>query len=430
MLEILAIICLGGFLLIAKRSVVWALALIILLLPSYLWRLDFLGWPTTFLELMIVGLFIFWLIKQQRRQKINWRLSGFANRIAKPWRYFILTWLLVSVIALIFNFNLSALGLWRAYFLEPILFLLIFLYSVKNKEDRQIIFYGLGGLVVWLAFVAIWQSFTAWNLPAAYNEPNIKRLTAVFAYPNALSLLIAPITAWFTGLWLSSKHKSKELAYLGVIFLGILLLVSTKSEGALLAFGFSLLFYFFFAKIANKKKLALVIILILAIFLTPAKNYITQATNDILQPNSNQHTSSLAVRSLQWQETTELLQDHWLVGAGINGYQKMMVNYHQITWLEIFLYPHNIFLNFWVELGFLGLLLFITLMSYLARTCYGLIKNQHYLAWALTLAWLTWFVHGLVDVPYFKNDLSVLFFILLGLTILAVRDNKSNSRLL
>ena len=222
MLEILAIICLGGFLLIAKRSVVWALALIILLLPSYLWRLDFLGWPTTFLELMIVGLFIFWLIKQQRRQKINWRLSGFANRIAKPWRYFILTWLLVSVIALIFNFNLSALGLWRAYFLEPILFLLIFLYSVKNKEDRQIIFYGLGGLVVWLAFVAIWQSFTAWNLPAAYNEPNIKRLTAVFAYPNALSLLIAPITAWFTGLWLSSKHKSKELAYLGVIFLGIL----------------------------------------------------------------------------------------------------------------------------------------------------------------------------------------------------------------
>jgi len=424
MLEILAIICLGGFLLIAKRSVIWALALIILLLPSYLWRLNFLGYPTTFLELMIVVLFVFWLIKQQQRQKINWRLRGIANRIANPWRYFLLTWLLISVVALFFNFNLAALGLWRAYFLEPILFLLIFLYSVKNKEDLQIIFYALGSLVVALAGLAILQDFTAWYLPAAYNLPNSKRLTTVFSYPNALSLLVAPITALFTGLWLNNKNKARQLAYLGVVFLGILLLFLAKSEGAILAFGFSLLFYFFFAKIANKKKLALAIILMLVIFLTPAKNYITQTINDILQPNPEQYTSSLAVRGLQWQETASLLQDHWLFGAGIDGYQKMMVNYHQITWLEIFLYPHNVFLNFWVELGLIGLLFFIFLMCYLVRTCYILIKNEHYLAWALSLSWLTWFIHGLVDVPYFKNDLSILFFILLGLTILSVNDFK------
>ena len=283
---------------------------------------------------------------------------------------------------------------------------------------------------MWLALFAIWQSFTAWNLPAAYNEPNVKRLTAVFAYPNALSLLIAPITACFTGLWLSSKNKSKELAYLGVIFLGVLLLISTKSEGALLALGLCLLFYFFFSKINKNRKLFFALILVLAIFLSPAKDYLVQAGQDLVSPDPNQYTSSLAVRGLQWQETIDLLNDHWLLGAGIDGYQKMMANYHQITWLEIFLYPHNLFLNFWVELGLLGLVLIITLLIYLATVCRQLIKSKHYLAWGVTLAWLTWFVHGLVDVPYFKNDLSLLFFILLGLTMLAVHDNKSNLRLL
>jgi hypothetical protein len=40
------------------------------------------------------------------------------------------------------------------------------------------------------------------------------------------------------------------------------------------------------------------------------------------------------------------------------------------------------------------------------------------LTWALLGAWTTILIHGLVDVPYFKNDLSVLWMLLVGLTIL------------
>jgi hypothetical protein len=430
MSEILAVICLIIFLLVAQRSIVWALGLVILLLPSYLWRLDFFGLPSTFLELMIVGIFIFWLLERKRWRKLNWQFLTTSHKLANPWRWFLLAWLVTSLVGLLVNPTWSALGLWRAYFLQPLLFILVFLYSIKTSADRRIIFYSLGGLVVWLFLVAIWQNFTAWNLPAAYDQPNVKRLTTVFSYPNALSLLIAPVVAWFAGLWLSSKHKSRELFYLGIFFLGTLLIIFTKSEGALLALGLSLLVYLFFSKIKKSHKLFLALILALVIFLTPAKDYLVQAGTDLINPNQNQHTTSLAVRGLQWQETVNLLSDHWLLGAGIDGYQKMMVNYHQITWLEIFLYPHNIFLNFWVELGLAGLLLIMFLLVYLAQVGHRLAKDKHYLAWPVILAWCTWFIHGLVDAPYFKNDLSLLFFILLGLTMLAVHDNKSNLRLL
>jgi len=60
---------------------------------------------------------------------------------------------------------------------------------------------------------------------------------------------------------------------------------------------------------------------------------------------------------------------------------------------------------------------------YIIKVLYNLFKQKNNLAWPLTLVWLTWFVHGLVDVPYFKNDLSLLFFIFLALTVLAQDKN-------
>jgi O-antigen ligase len=92
----------------------------------------------------------------------------------------------------------------------------------------------------------------------------------------------------------------------------------------------------------------------------------------------------LAIRGLQWQEAVNLLKDHWLFGAGLNNYQTLMIQYHQITWLEIFLYPHNIFLNFWVELGLLGLIVFILLLVYIIQALRKLFLKQHILAWPLS----------------------------------------------
>ena len=92
--------------------------------------------------------------------------------------------------------------------------------------------------------------------------------------------------------------------------------------------------------------------------------------------------------------------------------------------MEIYLYPHNIFLNFWSELGILGALIFDWLIVKYLIISLGLflfnkkIKQNsvnRYLALGLFSAMIVILVHGLVDVPFFKNDLAALFFILLAL---------------
>ena len=58
---ILAILALLVFIAFSYRQTLWGISLIIILLPTYLWRLSIFGLPTTFLELMIISLFIIWL---------------------------------------------------------------------------------------------------------------------------------------------------------------------------------------------------------------------------------------------------------------------------------------------------------------------------------------------------------------------------------
>ena len=88
-------------------------------------------------------------------------------------------------------------------------------------------------------------------------------------------------------------------------------------------------------------------------------------------------------------------------------------------------YPHNLFLNVWSELGLAGLLFTVAALFWLSIRLFRLLRRRE--AWAVgaVLAWVALIVHGLVDVPFFKNDLAILT---VALALLAVFvppvDNK------
>ena len=405
------------FIILSYRKLLWGLGMIIVLLPSYLWRFNILGLPTTFLELMIVIIFLFWLIKEKRYKKINFSFQkNNINKVAPTLIILLGLWFLASLVALLSNFNWNTLGLWRAYFLEPLMFFLVFIYTVKDQKDWRVIINSLGLLLAWLFTVAMYQNFTDWNYIGAYNFPNVRRLTGPFAYPNALSLLTAPLAAFFFGLWLYSKEKLFNWYYLLLFIFGTSLAIMTVSQGAVVAIVFSLFLALILAKRWYKYGLAILLVLALGFLL------ITSTLD--FNPSLNLQSSSLDIRFNQWQETMRLLGDNFFLGAGLNGYQKALVYYHQNNWLEIYLYPHNIFLNFWTEMGILGLIIFMSLIIYILYLLKKIFKAKNYLALALTMLWSTWLIHGLVDVPYFKNDLSVLFFMMLGLTFLVANNKK------
>jgi len=193
----------------------------------------------------------------------------------------------------------------------------------------------------------------------------------------------------------------------------------------------------------SKKKIAwatlgiIIVLIIIITSITPLRNYAVQkiTMNDL----------SGQIRKLQWKETLTMMKaekEKIIFGTGLASYQQAILPFHQegffynfdndldfrkktiesaeyraTHWqpVEIYLYPHNIFLNFWTEIGILGLLLFAWLLiKYFVRVGKLICKDgeNKYFILGLGGAVLTMIIHGWVDVPYFKNDLSVLFWVL------------------
>ncbi len=90
------------------------------------------------------------------------------------------------------------------------------------------------------------------------------------------------------------------------------------------------------------------------------------------------------------------------------------------------MYPHDIWLTFWVELGLLGVLAFaVILFSLLWRGLRSLQQTEGFYRaalWGVVGALVMWTVHGLVDSPYWKNDMSVEFWILAAIEVVVIRE--------
>jgi O-antigen ligase len=228
--------------------------------------------------------------------------------------------------------------------------------------------------------------------------------------------LTAPLAALFFGLWVYSKNKLSNWYYLLLFIFALSLSIIAVSQGGVVAIIFSLFLSLILAKKFIKWSWLVGIFVLLALLVI--------ITKIDFNPKLNLASSSLDIRFNQWQETINLLSDNFLLGVGLNAYQSALKYYHQNDWLEIYLYPHNIFLNFWTEMGIFGLIVFLALLVYIFYLLKRIFKFKSYLARPLAMMWATWFVHGLVDVPYFKNDLSILFFVMLGLTFLVANNKK------
>ena len=112
-----------------------------------------------------------------------------------------------------------------------------------------------------------------------------------------------------------------------------------------------------------------------------------------------------------------MLKKSPLFGVGLTGFHEAYKNYPLGPDRVVQNYPHNFFLNFWVETGFLGLVSMIGLLILFYKRVRLLLadKRSRHLGLAAAAGMGMILLHGLVDVPYFKNDLSVLFWLIFAL---------------
>lgn len=443
------------------KDLVRGIYFVILLLPTYLIRFYLFGVPMTLLEGMILLLFLMWLIKLYLNKRLDltitqWLRNKFQpeatqikhiryNLIPTILRWPILLFITAATIALFFSAQtMAAAGIWKAYFIEPIMFLLIFVYHVKKNSQLNKIITGFALLTLIIFIYALIQKLTGWNINNInWYLPETRRITTFFGYPNANGLLLAPLgVLLFSTLWLKEKLWLKIIKFVAFIS-SILTIIWAGSEGALVAMAFGTLIILIAKKRTRFLAAFLVGLFILLIIINPT-------VKGLFLEKITISDFSGQIRQAQWLETLTMLKDRPIMGGGLASYQMAIEPYHQTgivingQWqpVEIFLYPHNFFLTFWSETGFLGLIAIVWLLISIGILIYRINIKKKWLpkykknyitnlSLGLTAAFVTIIIHGLVDVPYFKNDLSIVFWILIGILIVLYNHtvNKNIARL-
>jgi O-antigen ligase len=140
---------------------------------------------------------------------------------------------------------------------------------------------------------------------------------------------------------------------------------------------------------------------------------------------------SVTNRTSIYHQALQMFSERPIFGAGISGFATRVAAFRPPN-EPIQIYPHDVWLTTWSELGLLGLFTFAVIVfgllwlgvRALPRTA-GIYRP---LLWGAVGALVLFTVHGLFDTPYWKNDLSVEFWLLAALQVVAVRSAGGSPR--
>ncbi len=446
------------FALVAWKNFRWAVFAFILLLPSYLIRLDLfyfkkIVFPSTVLELSFGAIFLVWLIKYSREDwKRIWAISK-----KHIWFFVAFDLFFLSSVISIFVSDLLflSLGVWRAYFLEPMVFFLILIgRSViptakeeslsqspngqrslvaarlarddnKQRIGNRNLFLALAFSTLSISLYAIFQNFTGFGIATPeWSAVATRRVTAFFSSPNAVGLYVAPVLMLMVMLALFYKrdniNKTKPVLFWGIVasvIACVLAIIFTKSQGTLIGVGAGLLVFLFSI---DYKKIALAMAIggmVFCLIVPPMRQAL------LFQDQANQNR--LRLWGYSWTFLKQSPQN-FIFGTGVGlFFRKVQKPYYDASVMERLIFPHNIFLNFWTEIGLVGMMAVMGVLVYVFCLANKIRKSNKLIGAGLIAALTVLVVHGLVDVPYFKNDLAFLFWILMASIFLIYMDYES-----
>ena len=386
------------------RATAMACAVACGLAPAYTirWHLGF--YPSTLLEDAIAVCLVVFAVDYLSggRQPVRWR---------GPFLLPALVFLLAGVIAVASAPNrVAALGLFRAYLVEPIAFAFVLANVIRTPARALLLLVGFwaGATAAGLANSAVVGAALAnHTYDVAQSPPVVIYMTA-----NAVALFVVPLFALAGSLALHGRGRERLAGGIFSLIGGVVTFLSF-SRGGYLALAAVVLGL----AISHRRRLAL---LGLALLGAGMLSLVPPIRTRVLIETHNVYGNTVASRIDLWTATAHLLRARPLLGAGLAGFPTRIVPYFSHLHTQAnFIDPHNIVLNFWVETGLLGLLAFGWAIGAAMRVGWrGWRRPAHW--WrqyhlGVLLALIALVVHGLVDVPYFKNDLSLEFWAILGI---------------
>ncbi|MEA2098343.1 MAG: O-antigen ligase family protein [Patescibacteria group bacterium] len=421
------------FALISIKNIRYGIYAIIFFMPLYLWRFSIGGIPTTALEIMIYILFLVWILNRIRKNLLYKNFypalaEGFSdfNRLCK--NNFILS---IGIALLFLGLILStvhssdlrtSLGVCKGWFFDPFLFFIVFISVIK--KDKQIIL----SLKSWIfsgVAVSLIGIFYLLNNELTFDG----RLKAFFLSPNHLAMYLSP--AFLIVLFFLLNKKVFSIQYfcprrtsLGLAVFSIFLLIIfislyfTCSYGAFLGVFIGTLYLFI-----KNKRLKIKNIYLLGFISFLLLGFIFVSSNKFNQITNSNNRSSFHSRLMIWNVAGEIIKDSPILGIGPGTFQETYLSYAErfdepyLEWAVP--QSHNIFLAFYLQTGLIGFVGFIIILIWFfsRRDTINRVSTtvKIYIINALMIYIL---IHGLVDTTYWKNDLSLIFWIVSALLLI------------
>ena len=342
------------------------------------------------------------------------------------------------------------LGILKSWFLAPIIFAFV-LDDVFEGSGFKEIFSALFASAAAVAAISfVYLIFGRLTFDG--------RLAAFYLSPNHLAMWLSPGIVAGMGLWFCAKNNwQKFFLFLVSCFL-FLVLYFTYSYGAwigLVVAVIFILFYLWRLKLINQRHLFHVSCFMFFVFALVFFLQLYGSYGEKLMSLLSSPRSSWQSRLMVWQAAIKILKNHWLIGIGPGLFQPYYLDYQKYfpPYLEWAVpQPHNLFLAWWLQAGLLGLIGFLWLVIKFFKQTASIVRHHLFPTLSSTeergqnelttptvspsrvregeskkgwgfaikqpltifsMAVIIYFlVHGLVDATFWKNDLALIFWVI------------------
>lgn len=380
----------------------WGLFLTVAGLPLYVIRWHYGPLPTTLLETIIVVTVAIYVIARSR--------EGMRRPVVTPYDIPILLLLVAGAVSVVVaKDHRSALGLYRAYFIEPVAIFYVAVDLLRNTKQmlRAVVAFAIGSSV-----------FAAINL-VVFVRALLAHAVNVGAAPNAfygdanyVAMYLEPPVAIATAFLLFGQGGRLRLAagaWLAITGAALIVMFSKGSYAALAVLVIVVLLT------APRWRLPLLGALLVAVVAATQIPLVMQRLATI--------PPSLNGRQEIFGAALGMIRDHPLFGLGLGGFSYAFRGATPES------HPHDVWLTFWLELGLLGVVAFGVIFFGLLWSGWRAWPSMHGvyrpLLWGLLGGLVLWTVHGLVDTPYWKNDMSVEFWSMAALQVATLRSART-----
>lgn len=406
-----------------KWFLVWV-SILPLFFPLYLVRFSIAGVPTTLLEVLVALTLIFGVVffvrprgvkevflnlKKQGLKSSLWPILVFVG--AAIFSTLIVPKTTVAIDGTIVGSQLVALGVLKGWILMPIFYFGLIRIVRWTEQDKKRMLMALAlsglGLSLWAIYQMVTGNFMTWD----------GRASGPFESANYLALYLGPILAMSGAQVVQLFCSVKKTLFWLVLFLIMAIAFwGTQSYAAFIAFFVGTAFYGLFSPaISRRAKVAAC----LGALMVAVGLFVTQMNTPKFQSflDFDARTSS-SVRIEVYRVAWGLIESHPVAGIGLGQFQVQyalhateILGRAPYEWVMI--HPHNLGLAFWLNTGLFGMLAMAWLLALLFFKKRSVDGALRLVGLAMLITILT---HGLFDVPFFKNDLAYLWWLVLGLT--------------